>query len=191
MSDDFTKFSFKRMDGTSAVYGAAHELHNEVLLTFPEGYFGSAWPAWVDVPDFWVMPGEQPISDFAPDRSGIAADDDPSMRPEVDGPQPIGQDVAIPLITSMEQGLKVFPQAKRMFRHREAKAPKCEGCGEPSWYLEPRETLPPDKPEDEVKVMDLCEACVEVAEHADPKTGSYGAAAAERIIADRVRGIRK
>lgn len=84
--DNFTRFSFKRMDGTSAVYGGAHELHNEVLITFPEGYFDKPWPAWVDVPDFWVMPGEQPISDFAPDRSGIAADDDPTRQPLVKCP---------------------------------------------------------------------------------------------------------
>lgn len=88
MADRFSLKSWTR-DGGS-FYAAPHELHNDVVIHFPAGYWGDVMspPGWVDIEAFVVTPGDMSIEHImararmVTDRSGIAADDDPSMRPD-------------------------------------------------------------------------------------------------------------
>lgn len=166
---DFDRFSFKhRLANGGAVYGGPHELHNEVLITLPEGYFGEGnpWPAWVDVPGFAVEPANQvapTAEEFTAsiNASGIHADDDPSMRPanHMDLPR-----------KSLGKG-------------------KCDGCAEVV-ALRWEDFVVPQMYHAAVPFkVALCGDCWEVADTADVNTGAYGAASAELITASRVGGI--
>ncbi len=257
MSDN--RFSLRKRMGVGgwdgAIYAAPHNLHDEVQIILPEGYFGdkTPWPLYIDVPEFTVVAGEswcqcEHICHVGKEPKhhgeGFVAETFPVATPfgtfhvcdacrkdcyaefalpmmhegntpkntlELAAAHPDTRhltEVKVPMFESVADVLRMFPDAPKLFKHHlpdrsgihadddpglrpGAVAPKCQTCLEPSWYLEPRELLPPGKPDAEVVILDICEACVEVAEGADPVTGAWGAASAELVIADRVRGIQK
>lgn len=193
MSDNFDRFSYKhRLPDGSAVFGAPHELHNEVLLVLPEHYFGEGnpWPAWVDVPNFAVEPGTQE----APSALRIGTEIHQAIEAAIRDLPPAE------FRARVEQIVRDYNPGPRDRSGigpdddpaRQIPMKRCPGCDEMVTDLFDGEVVPPGKVGiTPPRKAQLCIDCWEIAENADVQTGAYGAASATWVGMRYVRGIPK